>query len=52
MKYIVIKCLENYNIKTAGDLKVIRDIIRRKLRDYLFKKIKKNPMVLPIITEV
>ena len=52
MKYIVIKCLENYNIKTAGDLKVIRDIIRRKLRDYLFKKTKKNPMVLPIITEV
>ncbi len=52
MKLIVIKCLENYNIKTAGDLKVIRDIIRRKLRDYLFKKTKKNPMVLPIITEV
>ncbi len=52
MKYIVIKCLENHNIKSAGDLKVIRDIIRRKLRDYLFKKTKKNPMVLPIITEV
>ena len=52
MKLIVVKCLENYNIKTAGDLKVIRDIIRRKLRDYLFKKIKKNPMILPIITEV
>ncbi len=52
MKAIVVKCLENYNIKSAGDLKVIRDIIRRKLRDYLFKKTKKNPMILPIITEV
>lgn len=52
MKAIVVRCLENYNIKSAGDLKVIRDIIRRKLRDYLFKKTKKNPMILPIITEV
>ena len=52
MKAIAKKCLENYNIKSAGDLKVIRDIIRKKLRDYLFKKTKKNPMILPIITEV
>ena len=52
MKAIVVRCLENYNIKSAGDLKVMRDIIRRKLRDYLFKKTKKNPMILPIITEV
>ncbi len=52
MKNIVVKCLENYDIKSAGDMKVIRDIIRRKLRDYLFKKTKKNPMVLPIITEL
>ncbi len=52
MKALTIKCLESYNIKTAGDLTVTRNIIRKKLRDYVFKKTKKNPMILPIITEV
>ncbi len=52
MKALAIKCLESYNIKTAGDLTVTRNIIRKKLRDYVFKKTKKNPMILPIITEV
>ncbi len=52
MKTLTVKCLENYNIKTAGDITVIRNILRKKLRDYLVKKTKKNPMILPIITEV
>ncbi len=52
MKALAVKCLESYNIKTAGDLTVTRNIIRKKLRDYVFKKTKKNPMILPIITEV
>ncbi len=52
MKAITVKCLEEYNIKSAGDLTVIRKILRKKLRDYVFKKTKKDPMILPIITEV
>ena len=52
MKQITIRCLENCNIKSAGDLTVVRNILRKKLRDYLFKKTKKNPMILPVITEV
>ncbi len=52
MKNIVVKCLENYNIKKAGDTTVVRNILRRKLKDYIYKKIKKNPMILPVITEV
>lgn len=52
MKSITIKCLENYNLRTSGDIAVVRNILRKKLKDYLFKKIKKNPMILPIITEV
>ena len=52
MKQIAIKCLENYDIKSAGDLKVVRDILRKRLRDYVYKKTKKNPMILPIITEL
>ena len=52
MKKIVGKCLESYNVKKAGDTTVVRNILRRKLKDYIYKKIKKNPMILPVITEV
>ena len=52
MKLITVKVLENYNIKTAGDVSVIRNMLRKRLRDYVFKKTKKNPMILPIITQL
>ncbi len=52
MKNIVIKYLDSYNIKKAGDKTVIRNYLRHKLKDYIFKKTKKNPMILPVITEV
>ncbi len=52
MKGIILKILDNYNVKSAGDKTEIRNQLRKKLRDYVYKKIKKNPMILPIITEV
>ncbi len=52
MKQIMVKCLESYNVKSAGDVTDVRNILRKKLKDYVFKKTKKNPMILPIITEV
>lgn len=52
MKAIIIKTFDSYNVKGAGDKTELRNILRKKLRDYVYKKIKKNPMILPIITEV
>ena len=52
IKELTVKCLESYNVKKAGEITVIRNILRKKLRDYVFKKTKKNPMVLPVITEL
>ena len=52
MKGIILKTFESYNVKSAGDKTEFRNILRKKLRDYVFKKIKKNPMILPIITEL
>ena len=52
MKSIIIKTFDSYNVKGAGDKTELRNILRKKLRDYVYKKIKKNPMILPIITEV
>lgn len=52
MKQIITKTFDSYNVKSAGDKTELRNILRKKLRDYVYKKIKKNPMILPIITEV
>ncbi len=52
MKNVVVKCIEEYNIKSAGGYRDIKSIIRKRLKDYLYKNTKKSPMILPIITEV
>ena len=52
MKQIILKTFDSYNVKSAGDKTELRNILRKKLKDYVFRKLKKNPMILPIITEV
>lgn len=52
MKLLVLKTLDSYNFKKVGDAVVIRNAIRKKLRDYVIKKTKKDPMILPMITEL
>ena len=52
MKSVILKVFNGYDVKSAGNKTEITNSLRRKLRDYVFKKIKKNPMILPIITEV
>ncbi|MBR5439044.1 MAG: ribonuclease J [Clostridia bacterium] len=52
MKGIVISSIQEYNIKTLGNYRDVTNIIRKRLKDYLYKKTKKSPMILPIITEV
>ena len=52
MKNIVIDCIEQYNVKSAGNYRDVTNVIRKRLKDYLYKKTKKSPMILPIITEV
>ena len=38
--------------KKVTDWGTIKSIIRDELRDYIFQKTKRNPMLLPIIMEV
>ena len=53
-KKIVYKTIEEFDIKAAvsSDMTEIRNAIRKNLRNYVFKATKKNPMIIPVITEV
>ena len=51
-KKIVYKTVKGYDVKAAADMSEIRNLIRKNLRNFIMKKTKKNPMIIPVITEV
>ena len=51
-KNIVKSTLLNFDVKSLSDKTEIRNAIRKNLRNYIFRKTKKNPMILPVITEI
>ena len=51
-KKIVYKTVNGYDVKAAADMSEIRNLIRKNLRNFIMKKTKKNPMIIPVITEV
>ncbi len=52
IKDIIVKTVEKFDMKAAGNTREIKNKIRSAIRGYVIKKTKKNPMILPIITEV
>ena len=44
----IVKCEE----KHITDWATIKGLLREELRDYIYKKTKRDPMILPIIMEV
>ncbi len=52
MKRIVTKTVRSYDVKSMGDKSELRGALRRAFKNYVFKRTKGNPMVLPVITEV
>lgn len=46
------KVLEDKDPRTEADPKYIREQIREKIGEFLFKKIERRPMILPVILEV
>lgn len=48
----VATALSHLDVKADGDKSEIKYAIRRSLKNYIFKKTKKNPMILPVIMEV
>ena len=51
-KNIVIKTVNSFDVKSVGDISEIRNTIRKNLRNYVIKKTKKSPMIIPVLTEV
>lgn len=51
VKNIVVRVINGYDFKSA-DLSDIRNSIRKQLKNYVLKKTKKSPMIIPVITEV
>ena len=50
-KNVIIRIFSDYDIK-ATVLAEVRNTIRKQLRNYILKKTKKSPMIIPVITEV
>ena len=48
----VSNALAHLDVKADGDKSEIKYAIRRSLKNYIFKKTKKNPMILPVIMEI
>ena len=51
-KGIVVKTLGDFDIKDIGDNAEFRRQLRKNLKNYIFKKTKNNPIILPVITEI
>lgn len=51
-KEVVIKALDQCNKRNIRDWNKIKTAVRDALRDYLWLKTKRNPMILPVIMEV
>jgi ribonuclease J len=52
MRDVVKKALEKREDKKKSDWSVKKNIIKDSLRDYIYEKTKRKPMILPIIMEI
>ena len=52
LKDIVTEAIDDCNIKKVKDWTTIKNVIKTRTSDYLYKKTKRSPMVLPVIMEI
>lgn len=52
IRQIISKCVQSFDMKALGDTREVKHKIRSSIRNYVMKKTKNNPMILPVITEV
>ena len=52
LKMITVETLDQCAAKNIKDWSTIKNTVKTKLSDYLYKKTKRNPMILPVIMEI
>jgi len=52
LKSIVMDTVDNYTQEKVSDWSALKRAIRSELSEYLYKKTKRNPMILPTVTEI
>ena len=52
LRDVVMNTLEQYVTEKVTDWTALKSSIRSDLSEYLYKKTKRNPMILPVITEI
>ena len=52
IKELVLRALSQFDIKSLGDLREVKKKVRSIVRNYIMKKTKGNPMVLPLFNEL
>ena len=50
-KDVVRRALANVDLKEEGEWNGVRNIIRKELKSFLFRKTRRNPMILSMILE-
>ncbi len=52
VKDLIIKLLSEFDLKSmSGEYTAVKNTLRKEIKTYLFKKIRRNPMILPMILE-
>jgi len=52
LKKIVIETVESYAVENVSDWTSLKRSIRNELSEYLYKKTKRKPMIMPTVTEI
>ena len=52
IKELVLRALSQFDLKALGDLREVKKKVRSAVRNYIMKKTKGNPMVLPLFNEL
>ena len=52
LKDVVVEAVEECNYRNITDWNAIKNMVKARLSDFLYKKTKRNPMILPVIMEI
>ncbi|MCL2125993.1 MAG: ribonuclease J [Oscillospiraceae bacterium] len=52
LKDVVLDTIDEYTAENVNDISALKTAIKADLSSHLFKKTKRNPMILPVVTEI